>query len=230
MLRRVVQILIGLVVVVVGLAVGVWYFVFKTDPAPRATIQQTKTVAAAAAALNGTYTLTPRDPSNFVGYRVTEQFIGALVENTATGRTDHVTGSLTIDGTTVSNVSVTADLRSLKSDNGSRDGVIHDLGLESKRFPKAKFVATRPVALAAEPAVGKTITARATGKFTLHGVTKLVVITLQGRWDGKTVQVVGTLPIDFGDYKILAPTVGPVASIDDHAEMELQLFFHEPIR
>ena len=40
--------------------------------------------------------------------------------------------------------------------------------------------------------------------------------------------MVGTLPIVFGDYGIAAPTVGPVASIDDHAEMEFQLFFEKP--
>jgi polyisoprenoid-binding protein YceI len=205
-----------------------WYFVLKTDPAPRAEIKDTPTVAASAAALDGTYTVAPGNTSNFVGYRVTEQFVGAILNNTATGRTDHVTGTMVISGTRVSNVTVTADLRSLVSDNSSRDHVIHDLGLESNRFPRAKFVATRPITLAAVPAVGENITTKATGKFTLHGVTKSVVVPLVGRWDGKRVQVVGTLPIVFGDYHIGAPTVGPVASIDDHAEMEFQLFFDKP--
>ena len=64
-----------------------------------------------------------------------------------------------------------------------------------------------------------------TGDFTLHGVTKKVTIPLEGRWDGKDVQVVGTLPIVFGDYSITAPTAPVVASVDDHGEMEFQLFF-----
>jgi hypothetical protein len=37
--------------------------------------------------------------------------------------------------------------------------------------------------------------------------------------------VVGTLPIAFSDYRISAPTAPAVASVDDHGEMELQLFF-----
>ena len=65
----------------------------------------------------------------------------------------------------------------------------------------------------------------AKGKFTLHGVTKDVTISLEGRWDGKQVQVVGSLPIVFSDYGITAPTAPAVASVDDHGEMELQLFF-----
>jgi polyisoprenoid-binding protein YceI len=169
----------------------------------------------------------PGNPDNFVGYRVTEKLVASIVENTATGRTDSVTGTLTIGGATVSNVTVTADLRSLRSDQGGRDGTIQNEGLESNRFPQAKFVLTQPITLAAVPAVGHTITTHATGNFTLHGVTKPVVITLEGRWDGTSVQVVGTLPIVFGDYNIEAPTAAVVASVDDHAEMELQLFFEK---
>ena len=52
-----------------------------------------------------------------------------------------------------------------------------------------------------------------------------MTIPLEGRWDGKDVQVVGHLPIVFGDYDITAPTAPAVASVDDHGEMEFQLFF-----
>ena len=75
------------------------------------------------------------------------------------------------------------------------------------------------------PTAGETIKTEATGEFTLHGVTKNVTIPLDGRWDGKQVQVVGSLPVVFSDYGITAPTAPAVASVDDHGEMELQLFF-----
>ena len=132
---------------------------------------------------------------------------------------------MTIDGTTVKDVTVTADLRDLTSDNSFRDGRIKSEGLESDDFPEAKFVLTEPITLSAVPAAGDTIKTEATGDFTLHGVTKTVTISLEGRWDGKQVQVVGNLPIVFGDYGITAPTAPAVASVDDHGEMELQLFF-----
>jgi polyisoprenoid-binding protein YceI len=125
----------------------------------------------------------------------------------------------------VSDVTVTADLRSLTSDNDLRDGRIRDQGLESNRFPQAKFVLTTPIQLPKQPAAGETISVDATGDFTLHGVTKRVTISMQGRWDGKAVQVVGSMPIAFSDYGIRAPSSPLVASIDDHGEMELKLFF-----
>src|SRR5262245_38552780 len=229
---------VGLVVVI-GVAFAGWYFFLKSDPEPRAAIRetplQTQPADAGAgtgssdssSALDGIYTVAPGDSNNFVGYRVTEKLVVNIVESTATGRTNNVTGTLSIDGTTVNDVTVSADLRELQSDSGFRDGRIRSSGLESERFPEAMFTLTSPIELALAPAPGETITASAIGDFTLHGVTKRVTVPIQGRWDGKTVQVVGNLPIVFGDYNITAPTAPAVASVDDHGEMEFQLFFQK---
>jgi polyisoprenoid-binding protein YceI len=220
------------VVVVIGLGVAGWYFLLKTDPEPPAAIKLTPVVTESTVAgqadtgLDGTWTVAPGDTQNFVGYRVTEKLFANISETEATGRTDNVTASMTIDGTTVSEVTVTADLRDLTSDNSFRDGRIKSEGLESDQFPEAKFVLTEPIELSAVPPAGETITTEATGEFTLHGVTKPVTIPLEGRWDGKQVQVVGSLPIAFGDYDITAPSAPAVASIDDNGTMELQLFFN----
>jgi polyisoprenoid-binding protein YceI len=230
---RILRRLVLAVVVVVGLAVAGWYFFLKPDPEPRAAITDTPVVtevpaagpSTGASSLEGTWTVQPGGSDNFVGYRVTEKLVASVVQSTATGRTDDVTATMTIAGTTVRDVTVTADLRGLTSDNSLRDGRIREQGLESNRFPQARFVLTTPIQLAALPAAGETIDVSATGDFTLHGVTKRVTIPLQGRWDGKTVQVVGSLPVVFGDYAIEAPSSSFVASIDDHAEMELKLFF-----
>lgn len=223
------------VVVVVGLGVAGYFIFLKSDPEPRAAIKQTPIVttttaagqqpSSSASALDGTWTVKPGNAQNFVGYRVTEKLFANISETEATGRTDNVTASMTIAGTTVKDVTVTADLRDLTSDNSFRDGRIRSDGLESDEFPEAKFVLTKPIALSAVPAAGETITTEATGEFTLHGVTKAVTIPLEGRWDGKQVQVVGHLPIAFADYGITAPSAPAVASVDDHGEMELQLFF-----
>ena len=223
------------VVVVVALGFAGWYFFLKTDPEPRAAIKLTPIVttttaagqqpSTSASALDGTWTVEPGNTQNFVGYRVTEKLFANISDTEATGRTDNVTASMTIDGTTVKDVTVTADLRDLTSDNSFRDGRIKSEGLESDDFPEAKFVMSEPITLSAVPAAGDTIKTQATGDFTLHGVTKKVTIDLEGRWDGKQVQVVGNLPIVFSDYGITAPTAPAVASVDDHGEMELQLFF-----
>jgi polyisoprenoid-binding protein YceI len=225
-MRRLWKWLVLGLVVVVGLGFAGWYFFLKTDPEPRAAIKLTPTVtdASTASRPDGTWTVKPGNQNNFVGYRVTEKLFANISESEATGRTDNVTGSITIDGTTVSDVTVSADLRDLTSDNNFRDGRIKSEGLESDKFPEAKFVLTKPITLGAAPTVGETVKTQATGDFTLHGVTKSVTISLEGRWDGKQVQVVGNLPVVFSDYGITAPTAPAVASVDDHGEMELQLF------
>jgi polyisoprenoid-binding protein YceI len=231
---------IGVVALAALLFAG-WYFFLKSDPEPRAAIRDTPlqtqategsadgsgTATGSDAGLSGTYAVEPGSSDNFVGYRVTEKLVASVVESTATGRTDNVTATLTIDGTTVSDVTVTADLRDLTSDNSFRDGRIRSSGLESDRFPEAKFVLTEPITLPSVPEPGETITVQATGDFTLHGVTRKVTVPIEGRWDGTDVQIVGNLPIVFGDYDITAPTAAAVASVDDHGEMEFQLFFEK---
>jgi polyisoprenoid-binding protein YceI len=224
-MRRILKLLVFGLVAIVALGVAGWYFFLKTDPEPRAAIKVTPTVAAPAGALDGTWTVKPGSTESFVGYRVTEKLFANISNSEATGRTNNVTATMKMGGTTINDVTVTADLRDLKSDSGLRDGRIKSEGLESDRFPEAKFVLTSPIALSAVPAVGETVTTQATGDFTLHGVTRSVTISLQGRFDGKQVQVVGNLPVVFGDYGITAPTAPAVASVDDHGEMELQLFF-----
>ncbi len=226
-MRRIWKWLVLGLVLVVALGVAGWYFFLKSDPEPRAVIEETPVVTdgSATAGPDGTWVVEPGSSDNFVGYRVTEKLFANISESEATGRTDHVTATMKIDGTTVSDVTVTADVRDLTSDNSFRDGRLESQGLESDRFPEAKFVLTSPIRLAAVPAAGETVKADATGDFTLHGVTQKVTISLEGRWDGKQVQVVGHLPIVFADYGITAPTAPAVASVDDHGEMELQLFF-----
>ena len=231
-MSRLVKILIGLgvaVVVLAGAAVAGWYFFLKSDPEPRAKIEDTPVVSVpeGSAALDGTYTVTPGDADNFVGYRVTEQFVAGLVDNVATGRTSDVTGTFEISGTTADDVDVTADLTTLKSDRDQRDNRIRTLGLESDTFPEATFVLTEPIDFGEAPQAGETVTATAVGDFTLHGVTKQVEIPLEARWDGRDVQVIGNIPIVFADYDMEAPNVAGFVSVQDEGEMEFQLFFRK---
>lgn len=229
-MSRLVKILIGLgvaVVVLVGVAFAGWYFFLKSDPEPRAKIEETPVVTDESSILDGTYTVTKGDANSFVGYRVTEQFAAAIVESEATGRTSDVEGSFTIAGTTADNVDVTADLTTLKSDRDMRDNRIKDLGLEANRFPTSTFVLTEPVAFNKVPEAGVTVNATAVGDFTLHGVTKEVSIPVEASWDGRDVQVVGHIPIVFADYDMEAPNIGGFVSVKDEGEMEFQIFFRK---
>ena len=225
MWRRVAAGLVIVLVLAVGLAVAGWFFFLKSDAAPRAAIRRTAIVDSGSSTVDGAWSVQPGGTDDFVGYRVTEKLPAAIAEQETTGRTNNVTATMSIDDTTITAVDVTADLRDLKSDVSLRDSAIRSSGLESDTYPMGVFTLTDPIHLRASPRAGQTIKARATGKFTLHGVTRRVTIELQGRWDGTRIQVVGSLPILFADYGMTAPSVPAVASIDDKGEMEFQLFF-----
>jgi polyisoprenoid-binding protein YceI len=218
-----VVVIVLLVLAAAGFA-GYW-FLIRSDAAAKPEIKATETTAGGD--VDGVWTLTANDrDGSFVQYRVHEQFAQGLVDNEATGKSTDVTGTMTVRGTTVSGVEVTANLAALKSDRDFRDQALHGRGLETDKFPTAKFVADGPVTLPSAPVKGRTFTVDVPGTLTLHGVTRPVTPSVEARWDGRTVQVVvRALPIQLSDYSITPPTGGPVAEVDDHGDLELQLFF-----
>jgi polyisoprenoid-binding protein YceI len=162
--------------------------------------------------------------SSWVGYRVDETLAGNRA-NTAVGRTPDVTGSLTLSGSQITNVEVTANLQTLKSDDDRRDGQLERQAIQTSQFPQATFKLTSPIELGAVPADGQTITATATGELTLHGVTRTVEVPIEARLSGDVVTVAGSIAIQFADYDIEQPTSFVVLSIEDHGVMEFQLRF-----
>lgn len=217
-------ILLVLVLVVAAGAAALWWFVIRSDPEPKPEIEPTEVVEGGT--IDGTWTLTPNDAEgSFVGYRVQEQFGGDLVENTATGRTTDVRGSMTITGTTVSEARVDANLRELRSDRDRRDNALKTRGLQTDEFPEATFVLTEPIELPGDPTPGRKVRVAANGDLTLHGITRSVRFPLEARWDGQAVQVVGELPIRFAEFGITPPDVAGFVTVKDAGTIELQLFF-----
>jgi polyisoprenoid-binding protein YceI len=243
--------IVGAIIVLAVLAAaayGIWYLFLKpSGPAAvtEASLPPLPSSSAAAAAdpsasaassgstsgtLDGTWNVDASVGSvadgtgTFVGYRVQEQLanIGA---NTAVGRTPDVTGSLTMAGSKITAATITADLTSLKSDDGRRDGQLSRQGIQTSQFPDAKFTLTSPIDLGTVPADGATFKANAVGQLTLHGQTKDVAIPISGKRSGDVVVVTGSLPIVFADYGISKPNSFAVLSIADQGTMEFQVFF-----
>ena len=245
---------VGLAAIVIALLAGAAYgfsYFFLRAPAPAAvglssaspTATATSTASAPATSatpaassagtgqgLDGTWNVDPSIgsfsdfSSSFVGYRVDEELanVGAA---TAVGRTPDVTGSLTLAGTTITAVDISADLSTLQSDESRRDGQLRTQALETNTFPTATFSLTQPIELGSVPADGQVIQATATGDLTIHGVTKSVAIPIEARLSDDVVTVTGSIDILFADYEIDRPTSFAVLSIADHGTMELQLQF-----
>lgn len=180
--------------------------------------------------LDGTWSVDPSIGSiadfsgSFVGYRIDEELanIGA---QTAVGRTPDVTGSLVASGTRIRDVSITADVTTLKSDDDRRDGQLQRQALESATYPTVTFVLTQPIELAAVPEEGETIQVTATGDLTIHGQTRSVQIPLEARLSGGVATVVGSIDVALADYGMEQPRSFLVLSIADTATIEFQLHF-----
>jgi polyisoprenoid-binding protein YceI len=223
------------VVVVAAGGFAFWYFWVRDDAPPPATLRVRSgaetattapgaTTAARSSGADGTWTVAPDPKEVFVGYRVDELFANETLKKTAVGRTPAVDGSITVAGTRVTDGEFTADLTQLESDQSRRDNYLEHSSLQTSQFPNATFELSAPIELGSAPAPGKEVKVRAQGDLTLHGVTKSVELELTARWDGDTIDVLGTLPVRFADYDIEKPSV-PILTTDDHGLLEVRLSF-----
>jgi polyisoprenoid-binding protein YceI len=227
------------VVVVLLIGFAGWWFLIRDDaPAAVSLDDARETVDGEDGAgsgpssvtdVSGVWTVDPSVGSfddfsgSFVGYRVEEE-LSTIGSNTAVGRTPDVTGELTIDGTDLTEVTVTADLTGLESDEGFRDGSAQR-ALGTDEFPEAVFATTEAVDLGADPGEGSTVTTSAAGELTLHGVTQPVTVDLEAELIDGVIVVTGSTSIDMTEFGITPPVLGPVVTISDQGEIEVQLFF-----
>jgi polyisoprenoid-binding protein YceI len=156
------------------------------------------------------------------GYRVDEILFGQDAE--AVGRTDGVTGTLVIEGTTVESVSMEADMTTVASDQERRDNQFKGRIMDVERYPTATFELTEPIDLGTLPPVGEVVEHEATGDLTLHGTTKPVTFTLEAKRTATSIEVNGSIPVVFADYGIPNPSFGPI-STDDNGVMEFLVVY-----
>ena len=174
---------------------------------------------AAAAGIEGTWSVAE---GSVVGYRIQEVLFGQTAE--AVGRSEGVTGSLTIEGTTVTEARFEVDMATFESDESRRDGQFEGRIMEVGLFPTAAFVLGRPIELDGVPADGERVAITATGDLTLHGVTREVTIDLDAELTGATFAVSGRTTLTFTDFGIDDPSGGP-ASVGEDGDLEVLLVF-----
>lgn len=164
---------------------------------------------------------TPTDASEF-GYRVEEVLAG--INTTAVGRSNEITGVLTIAGTTATEVDVEVQIDSIKSDSALRDGKFAGDIMNSDEFPTATFGLTEPIEFGSIPIGDEQITATATGELTLRGVTNPVTFEVTAQTTDGRIGVLGSIPVVFADYGIDNPSFGQVKT-EDQGLVEFVLVF-----
>jgi polyisoprenoid-binding protein YceI len=175
----------------------------------------------------GTWTVTTGSQA---GYRVREQLAALPAESDAVGRTDQVTGSITLETsgatTTLTAGTITVDTTSLASDESRRDSRLRSEGLETDAYPTATFSLTQPVEIPAAALTGTPSDITLTGDLELHGVKKAVSIPAQAQLVNGTIQVAGSLEFPLSDFDITAPNIGGfIVSIADSGTLEFLVTF-----
>jgi polyisoprenoid-binding protein YceI len=222
--RTIVIAVVAAVVLVTVVGPFVYINFIKDDPAPRLSLDDVPTTTTggsdgAASGIEGTWTVAD---GSIVGYRIDETLFGQ--DSEAVGRSEGVTGEVTIDGSAVTEATFEVDMATFESGESRRDSQFENRIMEVGEFPTATFELTDPIELGSVPEEGEEVTATATGELTLHGVTREVTIDLTARLDGATFAVDGTTTVTFSDYGIDDPSGGP-ASVGDDGELEVLLVF-----
>lgn len=99
-------------------------------------------------------------------------------------------------------LTLTAALTDLKTGIGLRDHHLRKY-LETEKYPAATLIVDRAVLTI--PDDGQVAAARASGQFTIHGVTKPMTFEYQAKRMGSDFLVQGKLMINLADFKVEQP-------------------------
>lgn len=157
----------------------------------------------------------------FAGFRIAE-VLASIGETEAVGRTGDVTGTVVIDGTTVTTADLEVDLTTITTDDQRRDNKVQE-ALETDQFPTATFSLTEPIELGDDAATGGSVAVTATGDLTIHGVTRSTQIPLEAQLVDGTIVLVGSTEVTFSDFDVAVPSAPIVVSVEDTGTLELQL-------
>jgi polyisoprenoid-binding protein YceI len=217
-LRRSIAIAVAALVVLLGAAVAVFALRGSDEPPPPELSERPAATATPASGAESWQVAA--GGQTFVGYRVREEFAGIGVTN-AVGRTPDVSGAATVEEDAITAAELEADLTTLTSDEERRDNALRDRGIETARFPDARFVLTEPVDIARERTT-------ATGELTLHGETQPIEVRLSSQRVGDQIELVGSARIAFADFDIEPPSIAGFVTVEDEGTLEFKLRLRPP--
>ena len=217
---------------IVGVFLLVYFVVFPTSsPKPfklastaAASTGSTSSASTSAVNAGGHWSVTTGSEA---GYRVREKLAFLPAQSDAVGRTSSITGAATLTesrGTiTITAASFNVAVNTLKSDRSMRDEKIHEIGLESDRYPTATFVLSTPVALTKNAVTGRVVRVSVTGIFNIHGTSKRETLPVELSLVGSTLEAVGLLTFPWSEFGMTAPSVGGFVNVTEKATMEFDL-------
>jgi polyisoprenoid-binding protein YceI len=196
-------------------------FKLATSTTPAAT---TSSAIASTGGVGGRWTVATGSEA---GYRVREKLAFLPAQSDAVGRTSSITGAAQLsesNGTiTITTASFDVAVNTLKSDRSMRDEKIHEIGLESSRYPTATFVLSAPVSFTKTAVTGHVTRAPVTGVFTIHGTSKGRTLPVEFTLSGSTLEAAGSITFPWSEFGMTAPSIGGFVNVTEKATMEFDL-------
>lgn len=197
--RHWVRWILGGVLALVVLAVAATGVAVKLTPGP-APLALPNNAAAPSGPLDGTWQVAA---GSVAGFRVRETIIG--FSNDVTGRTSDVSGTVMVAGAQVSRATFQVSLGAITVNGKTRQPQLVK-SLDVTAHPVATITLTQPVPLPAAFSSGAVITRTAAATLTLNGMSRPVTVTLSARRAGTAIEVAGSLPVAFSDFRIAGPS------------------------
>jgi polyisoprenoid-binding protein YceI len=194
----------------------------KLQPTAPPLVLPTAAASPPAGPVDGTWDVAA---GSVAGFRVQETILG--LSNDSVGRTDAVTGTITISGDRVTSATFRIDLDAIKAGGKTQPQFATSLG--TRQHPTATFTLTQSATLGPAFTSGATTTAAATGQLAMHGASHLATVTFSGRRTSSVLQVAGSIPVTFSDWGIKDPQgYGFLGSLASHGTAEFLLTLDRP--
>jgi polyisoprenoid-binding protein YceI len=140
-------------------------------------------------------------------------FVSDAPLETMTGKTNKVTGALTIDPTDITTTTgnFKVPVKSLRTGNDLRDEHLQGDGwLDAKKNPFIHFEITEVIlGKKSNKALkqGKDSKVQVKGKFTAHGITKPVTAKGTVNWSGNAIRIKADFPVELTAHEISVPSI-----------------------
>lgn len=229
----------GAVVLLIILAGAGWWFFVRSDnelattaPEIPEEVKASSTPAAGASPSSSPglaagvrrYAIIPEQSE--AAYFADEKLANLPLSSTAKGTTKAIEGHfyLGANGLDTSQESkFTVDLTTLRSDQSRRDNQVQQRGLETAKYPKATFVATKLEGYPTEFPAGQEVEMKLTGTLDLHGVKKEVTWDVKMKKEGEALSALATVNFLNADFNIPVLNIAGMVSVEDDVTLQVQV-------
>jgi polyisoprenoid-binding protein YceI len=192
--------------------------------APAATVAPAKPTDTPKPAMPGAYKIVPGQSK--ASYSVNEVFINrGNILATAIGVSTVVNGEIALDPSDPSKTKVgeiTIDVSAFASDSGQRDNYIRRTGLESTKFPLARFKPTAITGLPSTYKEGDELKFKMTGDMTVRDATTPVTFDVTAKLAGGKLTGTATAEVKMTDFKFNPPDIAGTLKADNEVKLKLE--------